>query len=191
MDLQDQVLDQEIGARLRQRRRIRGLRLQEVADQAHISVGLLSQIERGMTVPSLRSLQQICTALDMPVGWLFDPPPDRASAVVVRAGRRRRMDLGPGAMVKELLSPDTIPEIQMIRILIEPGGRSSDAPYNNPRGAKCGTIISGQLGLEVAGQQYTLAAGDSFAFQAQAMHNFWCVGDAPVDLIWVVTPALY
>ena len=88
-------------------------------------------------------------------------------------------------------TPDAVLEIQMIRIIIEPGGRSADIAYNNPRGAKCGTVTSGQLGLEVAGREYILGEGDSFAFKAEDMHRFWCVGDLPVALFWVVTPALY
>jgi transcriptional regulator with XRE-family HTH domain len=180
-----------IGLKLRQRRHSRGMTLAALAEKSGLSLGLLSQIERGLTAPSLRSLQQICAGLEMQLGWLFTPEAEEASDVVVRASNRRRMDLGPGAMIKELLTPDAVLDIQMIRIIIQPGGTSADAAYNNPRGAKCGTVTAGRLGLEVAGQEYVLAAGDSFAFAAQQMHRFWCVGDAPVELYWVVTPALY
>ncbi|MDE1173609.1 MAG: XRE family transcriptional regulator [Parvibaculaceae bacterium] len=180
-----------VGARLRMRRLARRLTLQELAEKSGLSVGLLSQIERGMTTPSLRSLRQISTALEMPLGWLFEPAPHPSDDLIVRAENRRKMDLGPGAMVKELMSPDSVLDIQIIRIVIQPGGTSGDKPYNNPIGAKCGTIISGQLGLEVSGKEYVLKAGDSFAFRAENMHRFWCAGDEPVDLIWVVTPALY
>lgn len=182
--------DGSIGRTLRLRRSIRGLSLQEVATRAEISIGLLSQIERGMTMPSIKSLRQICAALDMPVGWLFDMPDDDQEGVVVRANSRRVMTLGPKGMTKELLSPDAVPTIQMIRIIVQPSG-SSGEPYNNDSGAKCGTVISGTLGLEVDGREYVLATGDSFAFAAQKLHRFWCIGDQPVELIWVVTPAVY
>lgn len=180
-----------VGTRLRMRRLARRLTLQDLAARSGLSVGLLSQIERGMTTPSLRSLRQISTALEMPLGWLFEPAPHPTDDFIVRAANRRKMDLGPGAMVKELMSPDSVLDIQIIRIIIQPGGTSGDKAYNNPIGAKCGTVISGQLGLEVSGKEYVLEAGDSFAFRAENMHRFWCVGDLPVDLIWVVTPALY
>lgn len=183
--------DDGIGRKLRQRRTIRGLSLQDVADRAEISIGLLSQIERGVTTPSLRSLRQICQALDMPVGWLFDEGGGDRSDLVVRANARRTLTLGPKGMIKELLSPDAITGIQMMRIVIQPGGGSGELPYSNEAGAKCGTVLSGALGLEVAGQTLVLAAGDSFAFPATDLHRFWCVGDHVVDLIWVVSPALY
>jgi len=180
-----------IGRKLRLRRAIKGRSLQELAEKADISIGLLSQIERGVTTPSLKSLRQICAALDMPVGWLFDVPEGEHGDVVVRAASRRVMTLGPKGMTKELLSPDSVPGVQMIRIVIQPGGSSGDVPYNNEAGSKCGTVLAGTLGLEVEGREYILATGDSFAFPAVKLHRFWCVGDGPVDLIWVVTPAVY
>jgi transcriptional regulator with XRE-family HTH domain len=187
----EQGQDTLVGTRLRLRRLARRTTLQELADKSGLSVGLVSQIERNLTTPSLRSLRQVCEALEMPMGWLFDPPPNQPDEIIVRASNRRRMDLGPGAMVKELLSPDTVVDIQIIRIIIQPGGTSGDKAYNNPVGAKCGTVVSGQLGLEISGKEYVLDAGDSFAFRAQEMHRFWCAGNNPVELIWVVTPALY
>ena len=183
--------DNGIGRKLRLRRLIKGLSLQDVADRAEISIGLLSQIERGITMPSLKSLRQVCAALDMPVGWLFDVPDGEHGSVVVRSSSRRVMSLGPKGMTKELLSPDSVPGIQMIRIVIQPGGSSGDVPYNNEAGSKCGTVLSGTLGLEVDGTEYLVATADSFAFSAVKLHRFWCVGDQPVDLIWVVTPAVY
>jgi len=183
--------DEGIGRKLRQRRSIKGRSLQEVADRAEISIGLLSQIERGMTTPSLKSLRQICAALDMPVGWLFDVPDGDHEDVVVRAGERRAMTIGPRGMTKELLSPDSVPGIQLLRIVVQPGGSSGDQPYNSDSGSKCGIVVSGTLGLEIEGKTYVVATGDSFAFAATKMARFWCIGEQPVQLIWAVTPALY
>jgi len=180
-----------IGRKLRLRRSIKGYSLQEVAEKAEISIALLSQIELGVSMPSIKSLRQICAVLDMPVGWLFDVPEGAHEDVVVRSHSRRVMVLGPKGMVKELLSPDAVPGVQMIRIIIQPGGSSGDQPYNNESGAKCGVVLAGTLGLEVDKQEHILNVGDSFAFEAKRLHRFWCVGDQAVELIWVVTPAVY
>ncbi len=94
-------------------------------------------------------------------------------------------------MVKELMSPDSIPGIQMMRIVIQPGGSSGESPYNHPNGAKCGTVVAGRFGLEVDEREYILELGDSFAFNATSRHRFWCVGSKPCEVIWVVTPAVY
>lgn len=164
--------------------------LQELSERSGLSVALLSQIERNVSTPSLRSLKQVCEGLDMPIGWLFDGG-EESTGVVLRAGSRRRLDFGPLKMVKELMSPDSVPEIQIMKIIIQPKGSSGAAPYNNPEGAKCGTVLSGRLGLHVNGRDYVLETGDSFAFRAQDMHRFWCIGDNAVEILWIVTPAVY
>lgn len=184
--------DNDIGAKLRLRRKVRGLSLKEVAQRAEVSIGLLSQIERGLTMPSVRSLGSICGALEMPVGWLFDAP-DAAndSAIVVRKHQRRVLDLGSKGMIKELMTPDACAGIQMMRLVIRPGGSTGETPYNHPEGAKCGTVLSGVLGLEVDGQVMRLNEGDSFAFDARQMIRFWCEGDQVTEALWIVTPAVY
>jgi transcriptional regulator with XRE-family HTH domain len=182
--------DEGLGRKLRLRRTIKRFSLQYVAERANISAGLLSQIERGIATPSLRSLRQICTALDMPVGWLFDVPASQQEDAVVRANARRTLDLGPKSMRKELLSPDTVTGIQMMRIEIRPGGAMSDA-IRNASGAKCGIVMSGVLALELDGVVHVVGPGDSFAFEATRSHRFWCEGQDTVDLLWVVAPAVY
>ncbi len=182
--------DEGLGRKLRLRRTIKRLSLQYVAERADISAGLLSQIERGIATPSLRSLRQICTALDMPVGWLFDVPTSKREDAVVRASARRTLDLGPKSMRKELLSPDEVTGIQMMRIEIRPGGAWGEATRNES-GAKCGIVMSGTLALELDGTVHMIGPGDSFAFEATRFHRFWCEGQETVDLLWVVAPAVY
>src|SRR5690606_28250273 len=77
----------EIGRKLRLRRRIRGMSLREAAAAAEVSLGQLSQIERGVSTPSIAGLQRICQALQMPIAWLFDDKaaPANEGEVVVRA----------------------------------------------------------------------------------------------------------
>lgn len=181
-----------LGVRLRSRRRVRNLSLKEIAERAGISIGLLSQIERDLTAPSVKSMIAICHALEMPVGWLFDTGSHaEQNAIIVRRHQRRVLDLGPKRMVKELLTPDTCPGIQMMRLMIRPGGSTGEIPYSHKEGAKCGTILSGELGLEVDGTEYRIGAGDSFAFPATSRIRFWCAGNTETDLLWVVSPAAY
>ncbi len=189
------MLADGIGQKLRQRRKVRKLSLSEVATRAGLSIGLLSQIERGMSTPSLRALNQICEALEMPLRWLFDAEEEAGhpggESAVVRLSNRRRMDLGYAGMTKEILSPDSVPQLQLMRFVIRPGGKSGDSPNRREGGAKAGTVISGCLGLQIDGREFLLKRGDSFSFVATSQYRFWCVGDEDCELIWVVTPALY
>ncbi len=78
--------DKALGERLRARRVAKGLTLKDVAARADMSIGSISQIERGVSSPSIRTLRGICHALGIDGAELFAPAdvvsdePDAASA---------------------------------------------------------------------------------------------------------------
>ena len=118
-----------VGETLRRRRQIRGMSLRQVAEKAGISVGMLSQVERGLAAPSIKTLRAVCAAMDMPVNWLFHRDGEGrspASAFIVPAGARRSLTYQGGALTKELLTPDTQPTIQMLRFVLQPGVSSGE-----------------------------------------------------------------
>lgn len=181
----------QVGETLRLRRQMRGMSLKQVADPAGISVGMLSQVERGLASPSIKTLRAICATMDMPVNWLFHRDGEQeseAAEYIVPRGARRSLTYHDGALTKELLTPDTQPKIQMLRFVLSPGA-SSGEPYCNAEGGKCGIVLAGTLGLELNGAEFTVGTGDSFAFPATMMVRFWAIGDEPCEVIWVVAPA--
>lgn len=182
-----------IGTKLRLRRKVKGLGLQEVAARAGISTSQLSQVERGLSPPSLRSLRQICAALNMPMGWLFEGTADKQSTdgVTVHATHRRTLDLGDRGMIKQLLTPDTCSSIQMMMVIVKPGGSSGKDYYHAKGTAECGTVLKGTLGLDIDGEQFVVPAGDTFAFEGQHEVRFWCIGEEVCEVMWTATPALY
>jgi transcriptional regulator with XRE-family HTH domain len=182
-----------VGAKLRLRRKVRGLSLKEVAEACDVSIAQLSLIERGESPPSLRSLRNICNAISMPMSWLFEatgeePNPD---GTVVHAKHRRTLNLGDRGMVKQLLTPDTCRSVQMMKVIVKPGGSSGPAPYFARGVAECGTVLVGTLGLDIDGEKYTVETGDTFAFEGNHDVRFWCIGDVTCEVIWPATPALY
>ncbi len=181
----------QVGETLRLRRQMRGMSLKQVAEPAGISVGMLSQVERGLVAPSIKTLRAICAAMDMPVNWLFHRDGEtagQAAEFVVTANGRRSLTYLDGALTKELLTPDTQPQIQMLRFVMRPGA-SSGEPYSNAEGGKCGFVVAGTLGLELNGVELVVNTGDSFAFPASTLVRFWTIGEETCEVLWVVAPA--
>lgn len=186
--------DLSLGEKLRMRRKRRELSLKEVATRSGISIGQLSQIERDISQPSLRALTQICDALNIPVGWLFEArsaTPLPSEDPIVRTGTGRVMVLGEQSMTKELMTPDNCNSIQMMRIQIQPGGSSGEQPYLARGRARCATVTMGRMHIEIDRASYDLGPGDSFAVESDCELLFSCIGDTPCEIIWVVTPAIY
>ncbi len=61
------VLRRVIGDELRRRRQDQGRTLREVSSAARVSLGYLSEVERGQKEASSELLASICTALEVPL----------------------------------------------------------------------------------------------------------------------------
>lgn len=184
-----------LGRKLRQRRRVRGLSLQEVAGESNISLGQLSGIERGLYSPTLETLQSICAALQMSPSWLFGPASTASgeSDVVVRRDVRRRLELKANGISKEMLTPDAADRIQMLRMVIRPGG-GWEGPFSPPRRtitARCGLVAAGELELKLDEETHILAPGDSFGTGQRRRIAFRARGQVACEVIWITSPAVY
>ena len=69
-----------LGQALRQLRVSADLTLRDVSSSARVSLGYLSEIERGQKEASSELLNAICTALDVPLGDVLRSVADRADA---------------------------------------------------------------------------------------------------------------
>ncbi len=99
----------ELGPRLRRVREDRGLSARELARRINCSPSLISQIERGLSAPSVGILYAIATELRASLDFLFgvarrggcdagDRARRRAPAAAKTAGRTGRVPAGPMVM---------------------------------------------------------------------------------------------
>ena len=65
------VLREVIGSELRRRRQDQGRTLREVSSAASVSLGYLSEVERGQKEASSELLASICAALDAPLSTVL------------------------------------------------------------------------------------------------------------------------
>ena len=181
-----------IGAELRYLRLAKRLTLKELADQAQISIGLLSQIERGRSQLGVAILMRISNVLGVPMNFFFSKvqnPAREESDIVVRASERRELRF-PGIGVREdLLSPSLAGPIEMLLSTIEPSADCGEA-YSH-RGDEAGLVLSGSLDLWVGDRHFLLHPGDSFSFPSSLPHRYRNNGSVPTKVVWIITPPFY
>lgn len=182
------ALDALLGERIRHRRRARNMSLKDLAERSGISIGLLSQIERGLSSPSLRVLAGLADALQLGLADLFSdssaaPPQD--DKVVVRAAERKQLTFWRTGISKELLTPPAEnSKLDIFLVVLEPGGTSGSQLYSH-EGEEAGTVLEGSIAINVEGKEYRLHAGDSFRFTSTRQHSFWNPGTAAARVLWV------
>lgn len=181
-----------VGERLRGMRQRREWTLQDLSARSGLSVSMLSQVERDLASPSIRSLQRLAEIFAVPVGWFFSEagPAAPGPSWIQRRPQRRVLDLPAKGITKEMLSPEGDGRLQLMLITVEPGGNSGDAPYAHA-GEDAGTVLEGVLQLEVDGEPGVLSPGDSFRFASTLPHRFANAGPVRCVVLWAVTPPLY
>lgn len=177
--------DIRVGRRLRALRLERDLGLADVAQRAGISVGALSQIERGLTSLRVRVLWPLAAALDVePHSLLIEGGDQDIDLYCVRAGNRRQVPVWSEGIRKDLLSPPGA-ALTGLLVYIEPGGGTAEAYAH--AGHEFGLVRTGEVELSIDNVLYTLKAGDSFAFKSTLRHSFRNTGSAPCEIVWVNT----
>jgi transcriptional regulator with XRE-family HTH domain len=180
-----------IGERLKTLRRAQGLTLAQVAARTGISVGTLSQTERGQVSPTIRTIFAVSAVLNVAPAWVIDPDSSPAldpdGPYVVRA-RRRRPVLSADGVRKDLASPAGLTRYKAFLVTIAPGASSGDGPYTHD-GEEIAIVLAGQLRLEVAGATHDLGPGDSFAFPSAREHRFGNPGATETTVFWINSAA--
>ncbi|MCV9999737.1 XRE family transcriptional regulator [Pararhizobium sp. YC-54] len=175
-----------LGERLRRQRKAQKLTLQEVADRAGLSVGFISQIERGITVPSLVSLISVCRVLKVEVGSFFNQP--KPATPVTRHENRPVYGLGAFAgrdVTYERLSASFPGNVLRSTLIHEPPGFRSE-PMSH-EGEEIFYIVSGSLTLELDGETMILEAGDTAHFPSVRTHVTWNHTDKPATIFHTCT----
>ena len=183
---------ERIGHEIRDLRKAKDMTIAELGSRAGLSVGYLSQIERGVSSPSVKALHAISRAMDVTISWFFSPSiegEDNLRDVVVRAANRRRLTFKSG-ITDELLSPNLRREIELLRCVFPPGSESGQEPYTH-QGEEAGIVISGTLRLWIDNDEVILQAGDSFAFESDKPHRYDNPSDEETVVIWAITPPSY
>ncbi len=176
-----------IGAQLKAARLAARMSMAEVAEQAGLTKGFVSKLERDLANISVASLIRLCDALGVSVGSLFQAP----KGEVVRHDVRPPINFGGRKMTEYLLTPSGEKRVQAILSDIEPGGGSGKEPYSLPADVEFVFILAGQLQVTVAREQITLDQGDAFTFPANMEHTFHVPPRAGrAQVLWIVAPAL-
>jgi len=180
---------QTLGADLRALRKARGLTLAALAQALERSVGWLSQVERGLSDPSINDLRDLAAQLDVSVSSLFrTQAAPGEEGYVVRRDARRPIGSREEGLVEELLSPDLTDDFEMVHSTFGPRSQMS-VPVSRPT-QEVGYILSGQLDLRIGDQLFHLQPGDSFRVRGEVYH--WSnPHEDPCIAIWAIAPPVY
>lgn len=169
----DRPLELLVGGQVRRVRHALGMTIAELARSASISVGMLSKIENGQTSPSLATLQQLATALNIPIASFFAAYDDKRDASLVKAGDGLTIDRRGtrSGHIYQLLGASLRNRVRMEPFLITLTEDSDAYPIFQHDGVEFIYMLDGRLTYRHGDTDYDLEPGDALFFDAEAPHG--------------------
>jgi len=178
----------QTGVAIRQLRKARGMTIQELAVALDRSAGYVSQMERGMSQPTLKDIYAVSTVFGVGMSWfVHDIPAEEVDEnernFVVRKDHRRTVN--QSGILTQLLSPVPDHKLEFMVSTFPPGAETEVKNIRSP-GTERGYILKGQLELHIDDKTFQLREGDSYMFQRSSRYWSRNLSDQePAVVLWV------
>jgi len=177
------------GERIKQCRLERKLTLKDVEQKAKVSATHLSEIERGLTSPTIGALTRIADAMDVSPSVFMRTGSNASNSVTVtRHGHARKWnDTGWRAELTPLSDASGNREMSICRIDLDTGGVPGSVPARSS-GESVGHVLAGEIEIVVGADRHALKAGDTIHFDTRNTHRIRNTGDFPATIVWATQP---
>lgn len=178
----------QISNKIKSIRKEKNLTLQDIADRAGVTKGLISQIENSRTIPSLLVLIQIIKAIEVDLDSFFSELSwysKEAPILVQRKSQYEKFEKEPASgyeyfrIFTKKVKQSTI---DIVLLEIQPG---SSRDFVQTEAFEYKFIISGSVKYIFRDQEIDLEAGDSMLFDGRLEHNPVNVGSIPAQMLVV------
>ena len=175
----------DVGQRLKHLREERGVSMRSLARTSGLSANALSMIERGLTSPSVSTLNKLAGAMEVPVTAFFRIEPERSPVVHLKAVQRARVSFTRG-LWEGLGGERFTGRIEAFMVTLESGAGSGPHGMLHT-GSEFVFCLRGNLEYEVDGKTYLLEAGDTLIFAAHLLHRWRNAGTTVTNAIIVIS----
>lgn len=173
-DVQALSLCAAIGARVHALRKTQGVSGTKLAAMTGISVGMLSKVETGKTLPSLATVRALAQALCVPITTLLNLFEEPRSAFFVKANEALATRSGKAGIERRCRSLHQRAGSAPLALDANIVMLDSKLPLPTPlmqEGMKFVFMLGGEMRYRFGRQLYVLSPGDSLYFDASVAHG--------------------
>ena len=174
-----------LGERLRRLRKEQQNSIRSLASKSGISANALSQIERGMTSPTVSTLYKLADALDIPVTAFFGVDEEKQDVILARARQSPRVPIVKGTWEGRGGEKFT-GRVEPFVLTLEVGANSGSNPMLHT-GHEFVFCFGGSVEYKVEDRSYLLNPGDSLLFAAHLNHEWRNAGKTTANLLIVLS----
>ena len=154
---------EELGRRLKEARQAKGLTLKEVEHLSGVSMTHTSQIERGMTSPTVGALEKLARALDRTASFFVEDDPLDEVSLVAKENRSVIVNEKNGIRMESLTSGIAGSSLHFCFLHVTP--ILGEPPLQSHAGEEAIYVAKGILDVKVGEKKYRLRHGESIHFK--------------------------
>ncbi len=174
------------GTAIRRARKAQKMNLVDLAEKTGLSLSFISQVERGLTNPSINSLRKIALALGIPLSSFFEEAL-ATDGPVMRKNERRVLVNTDSRLTYQLLSLDRNRRLDFLLTRLEVGATSSETPMGH-KGDEAALILQGFCRIDLGEKEYELREGDSIYITEDTPHRITNLGNVPLTIVSAISP---
>jgi len=181
----------DIGSKVKELRNSRKMTLKDLSEQTNLSIGFLSQMERGLTAVATDSLSKIAAALGVDLSYFFSNP-RRAKKCILRSYEKEVFQVQDSGFIIYHLTNE-VGNKEMLPRLIEllPNNSDESLDVYPHEGEEFIYVLEGILTLVIDNENYELFPGDSAHYNSTIPHNWGNYTNKMVKFIEVNMPAYF
>lgn len=172
----------DVGNSIRHARKKAGLSQQELAKLSNISTNTLSLLERGLTSPTIATLQKLADTLNVELSSFFLFSKLEQHVSFSKSNRRNPIHTTEG-YIYDLIPGFVLSSFKPLKISINPGGISKKA-VKHP-GFEFLYCLDNELLVMVSDLIYLLEKGDSIFFNASLPHHWQNNTDTVTSILMI------
>lgn len=181
------VSSEQLGARVRDLRRRRGLTLEALAESSGVSRAMISKLERGEKNPTLVIAARLAEGLGVTLSQLAGME-ERREVIVVPRDRRMVMRDPETGFERQVLSPNFAGRgVEFVRNVVPEGGTSGEFPPHKKGVEEYIVVEHGRLRAVLGAEEYVLEEGDAVYFEADVAHRFDNLGEGACSYYLIIS----
>lgn len=182
---------EDVGKKIKDLRLNKNLTLKDLSTSTNLSIGFLSQLERGLTTIAIDSLSNIAKSLEVNLSYFIEDKKNNKK-IVIRSYEKEVFQIDNNQFIHYHLTNDAENKKMLPRLIeILPTKSEENIDSYPHEGEEFVYVLEGILTLIIDGEEHELFPGDSAHYDSNIGHNWANYTSRTVKLLTVNTPNIF
>lgn len=161
-----------LGKKIKKLRLKEGITLKQMGEKTNLSVGFLSQLERGLSTIAIDSLEKIAELFNKEISYFFQEP-KKTDSIILRSYEQSTEKIVGERFIFKNLSANLKDKVMRPRLVqIQPMEMQEEIKTYGHEGEEFVYVLEGILTLNLEKGKFSLYPGDTAHYNSKTLHNW-------------------